>query len=235
MVGAEIVEAVSPKWDATATKSKISTEPSLFTSPDNPASVCPNSDATVTKSKMSTVPFPLTSQGKTSTYEKLVSTLCPSGLITISVTSPTMLDLGTVTVTFSFSMTGSIPASSPNWIVAWLSKFSPVIVMISPPAISAAKGVTVKIVGGNWMYVNAWDNVSDRPSLLVTVRSIGPTTPTGVRAVISFSLLIVVATATFSPIINEAPSRKLAPVILIGVLPLVTPLAGAISLIFGLG
>ena len=103
-----------------------------------------------------------------------------------------------------------------------------------PPFDGPMVGVTLVIIGGGLMYVNAFTNVADCPSGLVTVTETAPV-PTGVFTLIVLLLVrvIVALTACVVPKATVRPGKKPEPVIVTVVPPAGEPEDGLTPVIVG--
>jgi hypothetical protein len=126
-----------------------------------------------------------------------------------------------------------VAAVLPNFTVAPVAKFVPVIVTAVPPAATPLLGLTLLTVGST-TYVKPLTKLPlCEPTLLVTVTVDAPALPAGVVAV----MVVLFTTTTFvaAPVPNftVAPDAKFVPVMVTAVPPEVEPLFGLTLLTAG--
>ena len=150
--------------------------------------------------------------------------LSPLLFVTVTVTAPVapagvvaVIDVALTTVT-------PVAAVEPNFTVAPVAKFVPVIVTAVPPATGPLFGDTLVTVGGA-AYVYPLARVPLCP-LTVTVTVTAPAVPAGVVAVIDVALTTVTFVAEALPNVTVAPVTKFVPVIVTAVPPAVVPVFG---------
>jgi hypothetical protein len=162
--------------------------------------------------------------------------LWPSVFVTVTATLPTVpagvvagvvavIEVGPTTTTF-------VAATLPNFTVAPVTKFAPVIVTAIPPAVAPLFGVTLLTAGGG-VYIKPFVRVPLWPLGFVTVTLTLPATPEGVVAVMDVALTTVTFVAAVVPNVTVAPTVKFVPVIDTAVPPAIRPLLGEIPVTFG--
>jgi len=118
-----------------------------------------------------------------------------------------------------------VAAVLPNFTVAPVAKFVPVIVTAVPPATGPLFGLTLLTVGTS-TYVNPLARLPLCDPTLVTVTVTAPALPAGVVAVMLVLLTTTTFVAAVLPNVTVAPAAKFVPVIVTAVPPAVVPVFG---------
>ena len=156
--------------------------------------------------------------------------LCPP-TVTVTVTAPAA-DAGVVAViVVLFTTTTFVADPFPNFTVAPVAKFVPVIVTAVPPATGPLFGLTLLTVGVT-TYVYPFVRLPLCP-LTVTVTVTAPELPAGVVAVIVVLFTTTTFVAAALPNFTVAPVAKFVPVIVTAVPPAVDPVVGLTLLTVG--
>jgi hypothetical protein len=146
--------------------------------------------------------------------------------VTVTVTAPALPEAGVVAViVVAFTTTTFVAAVLPNFTVAPVAKFVPVIVTAVPPATGPLFGLTLVTVGVT-TYVNPLARLPLCDPTLVTVTVTAPALPAGVVAVIVVAFTTVTPVAAALPNVTVAPVAKFVPVIVTAVPPAVDPVFG---------
>lgn len=127
--------------------------------------------------------------------------------------------------------------NAPNLTVAPLRKLVPFIVTVVPPVAGPVIGDIVEIDGGGsgtLTYVKAEALVAVWP-WLVTLTATAPAAWAGVVALMLVALLTVTAVAAVPPTETVEPAKKLVPLMVMRVPPVLGPLVGLTAVIVGAG
>jgi hypothetical protein len=153
-------------------------------------------------------------------------------LVTVSVTAPALPAGVVAVIDVLLTTTTLVAAVDPNFTVAPVAKFVPVIVTAVPPATDPLLGDTLVTVGGT-TYVYPLAKLPLNDPTLVTVTVTAPALPAGVLAVIDVLLTTTTLVPAAPPNVTVAPEAKLVPVIVTAVPPAVEPLFGLTLLTVG--
>jgi hypothetical protein len=153
--------------------------------------------------------------------------------VTVTVTAPALPTAGVAAViVVLFTTVTPVAAVLPNFTVAPVAKFVPVIVTDVPPAVDPVFGLTLLTVGTT-TYVNPLARLPLCDPTLVTVTVTAPALPAGVVAVIVVLFTTVTPVAAALPNVTVAPVAKFVPVIVTDVPPDVEPVLGLTLLTVG--
>ena len=163
-------------------------------------------------------------QGGATKVNALAALAAPYGVVTATLTAPTV-PAGVTTVTLVEETTTTLVAATPPTVTLVVpSRFVPVIVINVPPAVEPDVGETDEIVGGA-TNVNAPLPIAF-PTTVTTTTSARPAAPAGVTAVMLVGEITFKLVAATPPIVTLVVPSRSVPVIVINVPPKVEPVAG---------
>lgn len=156
-------------------------------------------------------------------------------VVTTTLTTPAACAGVTAVRDAWFALTTTLVAAVPPTLTpVTFTKLVPVTVIVVPPEIKPVTGVTADMVGGGTVYVNALFSVAG-PVAKFTTTLTRPAACAGVTAVIWVEDTSVTPVAGVPPTETLVGAVKFAPVIVIVVPPVASPVAGDTLVIDGLG